>query len=419
MDQLMQDLLFLTQRIPYPPIKGEKIRPLQILKYLRQFYNVHLGCLVDDPRDLEHVETVRALCKTSHFATLDRSRAKITCLRGLLTGKPLSVTFYHDSGLTSWVRRVLTELKPQAVFICSSNMAPYVLDTQNRAPVCLVDLADVDSEKWRAYAEASSFPMNWVHRREWRKTAALESRIAHECDWSTFVSAEEAKLFASLEPDCAQKIRAVSSGVDHAYFDPAWDQAGAAPPYDTTCPNYVFTGTMDYPPNVDAVTWFAEKILPMLHRTEPKTQFHIVGSSPAPSVQKLAQIAGVFVTGRVPDVRPYIAFATAGVAPMRIARGIQNKVLEAMAMARPVVVTPEALEGIDAKPGTEVILAQDEASFAAGCRHAAGPEGAAIGEAARRRVLADYVWAQRLRGFDDLLDIAPRPVPAAKTVRAQ
>jgi len=405
----MQDLLFLTQRIPYPPIKGEKIRPLQILNHLRKFYNVHLGCLVDDPRDLEHVDTVRALCSTSHFATLDRKRAKLTCLRGLLTGEPLSVTFYHDKGLAAWIRNVIAEVKPAVVFICSSNMAPYVLDTGFHAPVCLVDLADVDSEKWRAYAETGSFPMSLVHAREWRLTAKLEKRIAHETDWSTFVSPQEAELFTRLVPECAAKIRSISSGVDHAYFDPAWPGAGDSPPYDTSCSNYVFTGTMDYPPNVGAVSWFAEKVLPLLRRVEPGCQFHIIGSSPSPEVLKLAEIPGVFVSGRVPDVRPYIANATAGVAPMRIARGIQNKVLEAMAMAKPVVVTPEALEGIDAQPGTEVILAADAASFADGCLAAARPEGSLIGAAARRRVLADYVWAERLRGFNPLLGIAESP----------
>jgi sugar transferase (PEP-CTERM/EpsH1 system associated) len=397
----MQDLLFLTQRIPYPPTKGEKIRALQIVRHLAKSYRIHLGCLVDDPRDLEHVATLQAMCASSHFATIDRRRAKITCLRGLLTGEPLSVTFYKDRGLAAWVRQVLEQVRPQAVVINSSNMAPYLLDTGHRVPVSVVDLVDVDSEKWRAYAEAGSFPMSWVHRREWRLTAALESRIAHECDWSTVVSTHEAELFTRLVPDCSDKIRAISNGVDHAYFDPAVVEGAA--PYDVTRPNYVFTGTMDYPPNVDAVCWFAAEILPVLQRDTPGVQFHIVGSSPAAEVAKLAAIPGVFVTGRVADVRPYIAHATAGVAPMRIARGIQNKVLEAMAMARPVVVTPEALEGIDARPGTEVILAIDAAGFAAGCQLATGPRGREIGAAARQRVLADYVWAERLRGFDVLL----------------
>ena len=394
------DLLFLTQRIPYPPIKGEKIRPLQILRHLRERYEVHLGCLVDDVRDMEHVPTIATLCASSYFAPLDRRMAKITCLRGLLTGDPLSVTFFRDRGLQSWVDGVLRRIRPQAVFICSSNMAAYVLDNAYKAPVSLCDLADVDSEKWRAYAEQGSGPMRLVHHREWKLTAKLEARIARECDWSTFVSAEEAALFTSLVPGQASHIRAIVSGVDAVYFDPLLIHRAI---FDTSRPNYVFTGTMDYPPNMDAVVWFAQSILPLIRQTRPDAQFHVVGSSPAPAVAKLAELDGVFVTGRVLDVRPYVAHATAGVAPMRIARGIQNKVLEAMAMARPVVVTPDGLEGIYATDGHEVLVASGEAEFANACLATLAPEAQAIGDAARRRVLADYVWAQRLRGFDALL----------------
>jgi sugar transferase (PEP-CTERM/EpsH1 system associated) len=394
------DLLFLTQRIPYPPIKGEKIRPLQILRHLRESYNVHLGCLVDDPRDIEHIPTIADLCVSSHFAPLDRKVAKITCMRGLLTGTPLSVTFFHDRGLQAWVRDVLARVKPGVVFICSSNMAAYVLDTGYRAPVSLCDLADVDSEKWRAYAETGSLAMRWVHRREWKLTARLEARIAHECDWSTFVSAEEAALFASIVPDSASRIRSVVSGVDQVYFDPSLPYEAV---FDISRANFVFTGTMDYPPNMDAVQWFAHSVLPLIRASRPDAQFHVVGSSPAPSVAKLAELDGVFVTGRVPDVRPYVAHATACVAPMRIARGIQNKVLEAMAMARPVVVTPDALEGIDAIPGQEVLMAVNETEFANACLATLDPGAQRIGDAARARVMADYVWAQRLRGFDALL----------------
>lgn len=420
----MPDLLFLTQRIPYPPIKGEKIRPLQILKHLGKSYDVHLGCLVDDPRDLQHVPAVQALCADSYFAQLDRRRAKVSCLRGLLTGEPLSVTFYHDRGLAAWVGRVLREVKPEAIFVCSSNMAPYVLDLRGQERVCLVDLADVDSEKWRAYAQKGSFPMSWVHAREWRRTALLEARVARECDWSTFVSAEEAALFAGLHPGQAAKVRAISSGVDHAYFDPS--QEHEPPPgfaaVDGQRPlDFVFTGTMDYPPNVDAVTWFGRDILPIVRRSAPGARFHVVGSNPAPEVQALAaadQAGGTFVTGRVPDVRPYVAHAAACVAPMRIARGIQNKVLEAMAMARPTVVTHGALTGIDAVPGEEVLLADTEEDFAAACLRAAGPDGAAMGQAARRRVLKDYVWEERLRGFDPLLRPATADAPRTRSADA-
>jgi polysaccharide biosynthesis protein PslH len=399
----MPDLLFLTQRIPYPPIKGEKIRPLQILKYLARSYKVYLGCLVDDPQDTEHVPTIRALCADAYFATLDRRRARFACLRGLLRQEALSVTFYRDRKLAGWVRGVLRNVKPDVIFVCSSNMAPYVLDYRGDERVCLVDLADVDSEKWRVYGETGVFPMAWVHAREWRRIAQLEARIARECNWSTFVSAEEAALFAHLHPAQAGKIRAVASGVDHVYFDPA---RSFDPPFVTDRLNYVFTGTMDYPPNVDAVTWFAQSILPIVRHHAPDAQFHIVGSNPTPQVRALAAMDGVFVTGRVPDVRPYLAHAAAAVAPMRIARGIQNKVLEAMAMAKPVVVTPEGLEGIDAVPAVELLLAKTPDAFAAACLSAAR-QSAAIGSAARRRVVRDYVWAERLRGFDPLLATPP------------
>ena len=233
------------------------------------------------------------------------------------------------------MRRVAETVRPAVTFVYSSNMAPYILDLP-KTGTRVVDLVDVDSEKWRAFAETTTGPMRLVYRREWRKIAALERRIARECDLSAFVSDAEARLFARQHPDCAARIRGVSNGVDHRYFDPALDHP---PVYDTTRPNYVFTGTMDYPPNVEAVGWFAADILPLIRRTLPAARFHIVGSNPSPEVLKLAQLDGVFVTGRVPDVRPYVAHATAGVAPMRIARGIQNKVLEAMAMARPVVLT--------------------------------------------------------------------------------
>ena len=194
-----------------------------------------------------------------------------------------------------------------------------------------------------AYADKESGPKRWIYRREWRQIAALERRIGHDADIASFVSDAEADLYRQLVPDAAAHVLGVSNGVDHAYFDPARDYP---PVYDLGAPNFVFTGTMDYPPNVDAVTWFATEILPIVRRTLPNARFHIVGHSPAESVRRLTSIEGVFVTGRVDDVRPYVAHATAAVAPMRIARGIQNKVLEAMSLGRPVVVTSGALEEI-------------------------------------------------------------------------
>lgn len=408
----MPDLLFLTQRIPYPPIKGEKIRPLQILRHLARKFDVHLGCLIDDPNDWQHVETVKAYCRDIHCAPLDRQRAKLLCTRGLLTGDPLSVTFFRNRELARWSRGVLDRVRPDAVFICSGNMAPYALDHPYKPRVSICDLADVDSEKWREYAEKERGPMRLVYRREARLVLELEQRIARQTDFSTFVSEPEAALFRRLVPDCAAKVHGISSGVDYGYFDPSEPYPA---PFDATAPHFVFTGTMDYIPNVDAVAWFAEEILPLIQQRLPAAEFYIVGSSPSPKVQALAMIKGVHITGRVPDVRPYVAHATACVTPMRIARGIQNKVLEGMAMGRPTIVTPQALEGIEAVPGKQIVLAEDAQGIAdAACRIAGDANYAhAIGQAARQRIVEHYAWAEQLRGFDRLLGTAEQEQPRA------
>lgn len=400
-------LLFLAQRLPYPPIKGEKIRQFHILQYVRQWYDVHLGCLVDDPADQEHIETVRGLCRDMYVGRIDRRVARLACLRGLLTGDALSVVYFRDRGLRSWVRSVIRQVRPDVTVVISSNMAPYILD-EARSATLVVDLVDVDSEKWRAYAQAAHGPARWIYDREWHHVRALERRVAEACDLATFVSDAEAGMFRAIAPDLAHKVRGISNGVDFHYFDPA---LGFPAVYDTALPTFVFTGTMDYPPNVDAVTWFAGEVLPLVRRRHAKAQFYVVGANPAPAVQALAQHDGVHVTGRVADVRPYIAHATAAVAPMRIARGIQNKVLEAMAMAKAVIVTPGALEGIEAEPDRDLLLVQDTAGLAeAACRMIERPaEAAALGEAARRLVLERYDWPVCLARYDDVLRPGARP----------
>jgi sugar transferase (PEP-CTERM/EpsH1 system associated) len=393
--------LLMIQRIPYPPDKGEKIRHFHVLEELRKSHDVHLGCLVDDPADWQYVPHVRAMCRSSHFARVNRQLAAGRYIRGLLRGDALSVAYFQDSGLRQYVADVLRTVRPEVVFICSSNMAPYVLGQSNIGSVKLADLVDVDSEKWRAYAETTRGPLRWIYRRERRLIAALEQRIADECDYTTFVSQAEAALFANLVPPHAKRARAVTNGVDHVYFDPARKYPT---PYDDDRPKFIFCGTMDYPPNIDASEWFARDILPRIHKDHPEAQFCVVGSSPTVRVQRLAKLNGVLVTGRVPDVRPFVAHATASVAPMRIARGIQNKVLEAMAMAKPCIVTSAALEGIRAVAGEEVMLADDASSFAqAASEIIRAKTDGGVGAAARRRVLADYDWSKCLSGFAPLL----------------
>jgi polysaccharide biosynthesis protein PslH len=270
-----------------------------------------------------------------------------------------------------------------------------------------MDLGDVDSEKFAQYAETSRSPMRWVYRREADRLFSFERATAERADVTTFVSDAEAALFRRMTG--LSSIEAVSNGIDLEYFDPRADFKRLTGLDRGKAPILLFTGQMDYAPNVDAVSWFAEEILPAI----PKARFVIAGRNPTPAVLKLAG-ERVRVTGSVDDMRSWIAAADLVVAPLRIARGIQNKVLEAMAMAKPVVASSAAFEGIEAVAGRDLIVAdgvQDMAIAIAGLLDL--PEKArSIGQAARRQMVEHYAWEQRLKRLDSLLMPSPRRAAA-------
>jgi sugar transferase (PEP-CTERM/EpsH1 system associated) len=397
----MQNLLFLPHRIPYPPDKGDKIRSFHFLQHLAKSYRIHLGSFIDDPDDWSHVAGLREICADTHFASLRPATATLRALGGFVTGEALSLPYYRDRRLAAWVDRVLTQVRPDTVFVYSSAMAQYVLGAAPRPRRIVMDFIDVDSDKWRQYAETQNWPMNWVYRREDRTLLSFDRRVAKAADASFFVSESEADLFRRLAPESAAKVFAVGNGIDAAYFSP---ETAYANPYDGGGPALVFTGAMDYWPNVDAVIWFAREVFPRVRERFHEAVFVIVGSRPTAEVLQLGGLPGVSVTGRVADVRPYLAHAAAAVVPIRIARGIQNKVLEAMAMARPVVTTPQALEGIDAAPGVHLSLAGDTDAFAAATVDAvADPAAAEMGRAARARVVDAYGWPAKLAQFDSII----------------
>lgn len=401
----MEDLLFLSQRIPYPPTKGDKIRSFNILRHLAKTYRIHLGCFIDEPEDWSHVESVRDLCADSNFTALNPNLAKIRCLTGLLTGEPLSVTYFRDAKLLAWVRQVLDRVEPAVAFIFSSVMAQYLLEAPSRPRRIVMDFVDVDSEKWRQYAETRAWTLSWIYERESRMLLEFDRQIARTVDTNVFVSEPEAELFRRLAPESARKTFSVGNGIDTNYFSPS--AVYPRPDY-MAGPALVFTGAMDYWANVDAVTWFAKEIFPIIRENVDNASFIIVGSNPTAEVVRLGETAGVHVTGRVPDVRPYLAHAAAAVVPIRIARGLQNKILEAMAMGKPVITTPQALEGIEAEPDSEVLVANDVASFARRAIEAIeNPSVHKIGQAARKRVVEAYSWPKKLASLDGLLAGTP------------
>lgn len=394
----MEDLLFLTHRIPYPPNKGDKIRSYHLLKHLTQNYRVHLGTFIDDPDDWQHVDHVKRLCASTHFTGLNHNTARLRSLGGLITNQPLTLDYYRDAGLQTWVKRVLHELPVKRILVFSSAVAQYVSQAGHVRRI--IDFVDIDSDKWLQYARKRTWPMSWLYRREGRLLLRYERQVAQNFDASLFVSRAEADLFKQLAPESASKTGFFNNGVDTDYFSPARSYPN---PYPADALPLVFTGAMDYWPNVDAVQWFAREILPSVLTQNPGARFYIVGSRPTAAVRALAELPGVTVTGTVSDIRPYLAHARLAVAPLRIARGIQNKVLEAMAMAKPVIASAQALEGITANTGEEVLLALDGSEFIATISALLQRPLDAIGKAARARVLADYTWERTLTEVDVLL----------------
>lgn len=398
----MAKLLYLVHRMPYPPNKGDKVRSYHLLKHLAQRHQVFVGTFIDDPDDAAHIATLRGLCAQLHVAPLQPLRARIASLGALLHGQPLTLRYYRDAGLRRWVQRTVREQRIDAVVVFSSSMAQYA---QGLGLPLLVDFVDVDSAKWTQYADRHRWPMSWLYRREGRQLLAYERAVAASCERAFFVTEKETALFRSLAPECAPRLQAVCNGVDAEYFAP--DATRASPFAPDELP-VVFTGAMDYWPNIDAVTWFAQDMLPRLRQSWPALRFHIVGRSPPPSLRALASDT-VSVSGKVPDIRPYLQHAAVVVAPLRLARGIQNKILEAMAMGRPVVATSECAEPIGAAQGSELLWAAEPQSFVQQVDALLRDplRAAAIGAAGRQRVLRDFSWSAHLSAFDQPLRAAP------------
>jgi len=398
----MANLLFLVHRMPYPPNKGDKVRSFHLLQHLAQRHRVFVGTFMDDAEDAVHIPKLRKLCAGLHVTRLHPRRARLASLSGLLTGEALSLPYYRDAGLRRWVGQTLAAEHIDGAVVFSSAMAQYA---QDRADLPMwVDFVDVDSAKWDAYAPQHRWPLSWLYRREGRLLLRFERALAASARRSFFATDNEADLFRRLAPECSAKVMAMSNGVDAEYFSPLPTRAS---PYASGDMPIVFTGAMDYWPNVDAVTWFARDVLPRLRAKRPALRFFIVGRSPTAAVRALAG-EGVVVTGTVPDVRPYLQHAAVVVAPLRLARGIQNKILEAMAMARPVVAARSCVEAILAEPGTEIVSAAEPEDYADAVEMLLeAPERAsAMGHSGRLRVLADYTWSAHMAVLDQQLDEA-------------
>jgi sugar transferase (PEP-CTERM/EpsH1 system associated) len=348
------------------------------------------------------VEPLRDYCTEILPLELRPAWRKIASLGGFLTGKPLTIPYYAERRLHDWVAEMIARHDIRKVLVFSSSMAQYVDAREHEILTRVVDFVDIDSEKWRSYAALKSWPMSRIYAREADKLLDYEIEIANRFDHSLFVSQAEADLFKRLSNVDGAKVAALQNGVDLEYFDPGSDLDN---PYPESGSILVFTGAMDYWANVDAVSWFAYEVFPAVRTRVPTAEFWIVGSRPTEAVRNLRHLAGVTVTGAVNDVRPYLRYASAAVAPMRVARGIQNKVLEAMAMGKPVIVTPQAIEGINIGAGYESLISKNISEMVdTGAAVLNSDQYSALGAAGRAYVERHHDWPSQLQLINALFN---------------
>jgi sugar transferase (PEP-CTERM/EpsH1 system associated) len=373
------DILFLAHRLPWPPDRGDRIRSWHMLEALAKLHPVHVIAPLDEAADAKHIAHVESIAASVTTAVRTRSKGAAVA-QALLTGRPASVQLFAVPALMRRAAAFVASGQIGTVFAFSGQMAEYV-PQDRRGARFIMDFVDMDSAKFAQQGAGAAGASGMVLRREAKRLLDFEIATAKRADASLFVSDAEASLFSNKTNLSAQVIE---NGVDAANFSP-----DAVTPAGAPHPLIVFTGQMDYAPNVEAVTGFVRDVLPHLEHVT----FAIVGRAPTSVVKALAG-PQVIVTGEVPDTRPWLAAADVVVAPLTLARGVQNKVLEAMAMAKPVVASPAAAEGIDAVRGIELLVADDAIETARTITALlADPDRAhTIGAAARERVQARYSW---------------------------
>ncbi len=382
------DLLFLAHRLPYPPDRGDRIRSWHMLRALAKLRTVHVIAPLDREADRLHFAAVEAVAASVTVAVRGQSKG-MAMARALAKGLPGSVEIFSVPALHRATRALLDSGTIDTVFAFSGQMAHYV--PQGWRGRFVMDFVDMDSAKFAQQATTARGLMRLALKREARTLRAFEFATARRADASLFVSHAEAEVFTD-ETGLAAQV--VENGVDAEHFAPDTVAAVAA-----SHPLIVFTGQMDYAPNVEAVTGFVERVMPGL----PDVTFAIVGRAPTVEVRALAG-SNVIVTGEVPDTRPWLAAADLVVAPLSLARGVQNKVLEAMAMGKAVAVSAAAAEGIDAVDGEHLFVLNGSA-WLYETRELLGDPArrARIGTAARARVIERYGWEARLAPLAGLI----------------
>lgn len=389
-------ILFLTQRVPYPPNKGDKLRSFNEIKFLSKKHQISLVCLTDNKKDIDHAHELSPYCHSINIVFLSKIQSKVQSLLALVSSKPLSLSYFYSRELKAIVDLKLREECYDVIFIYCSSMAQYVEHVQNIPKV--IDLVDIDSEKWRQYSTHASFPMKYLYRLEGFRLRKYEVLLARTFQHCFFVSEKEADDFRKVVCRCPT-VTPILNGVDSELFRPSPE------PYDPH--SLVFTGAMDYFANVEAVLYFVREILPLIQNIVPNVKFYVVGSNPTKEIVVLPKTyPSVIVTGYVDSVQPYVANSAVFVAPMRIARGVQNKILESMAMGVPVVTTSLGFEGITAILNKDIFVADLPKCFANQVIQLMQDYNLrrTISEESRKTVVNFYDWKTNLEKLEQILN---------------
>jgi sugar transferase (PEP-CTERM/EpsH1 system associated) len=392
-------IFFVCRRVPFPPDRGDKIATFNEIRHLSASHDVHVFCLGDGARDLYNVEGLREYARSITAVPVGSTKIKWRALKALFAGEPLSVAALNEAKLHAAIRQRFVELEPDLIVVYSCNVAQFAehFSTVPR----IMQFGDLDSLKWRQYAERSRIPLRWVYAIEERRLLAYERHIANMFSVALVHTELEKRDFERLIPGVP--IALVGNGVDLDYF-----RSGGA----TKRPaSMVFTGVMDYRPNVDAVLWFCEEILPLIQAKIPEANLTICGASPTAAVRRLAKKAGVTVTGRVSDTRPYLDEAELFVAPLRMARGVQNKLLEALAMGLPCIASTTAWRGVGIPEGEGIFAADRPSDFA---EHVIGllrdaDQRIEMARRARAAAEAHCQWAAQMARLDQVIAAAAVP----------
>jgi sugar transferase (PEP-CTERM/EpsH1 system associated) len=390
-------VLFLTHRLPYAPNRGDRLRAFHILQWLRDRATVDLVSLVHDDEEATHVDEVRAFVSNVTTLRVPWVRNRLRAVAALATSTPLTHTLLDAPGVTEALTRNVIDRPPDVVFSFGSGMARLALRPPLAGLPLILDLVDVDSRKWRDLAAASPPPLSWVYGREAKLLGAFEARAAATAVVTLVVNDREAEIARSLSPSAT--VQVIANGVELDRLRPT-----AAP---SERPRIVFCGVMNYAPNEQGIRWFINDVWPIVKSRRPDATLAIVGADPTASLKALcARDEKIELTGRVPDVRPWLWESAVGIAPLQVARGVQNKALEAIAAGLPIVITPAVAEGLPRQVSAASSVAADPEFFA---EHV-GTLLAMSADARRARAeLADLSalqWSNTLHPLGQLLESA-------------